>query len=271
MDVEEKVENFTKRNTLEVVPLGEDPIWLKEMKAKEQNSPANIMRIALTHGQDLDKVEKMLELQIKWEANEAKKAYHLAMAEFKKNAPTIKRTKKVTYTTDKGGTTEYWHADLGVSAEEINKELANQGLSSTWKTSQGDAKITVTCIITHKHGHSEETSLSAGADNSGGKNAIQGIGSTIFYLERYTLFALTGLAPHGMDDDGKGSDPQLEGSNDFISEAQLKTLTGKVKESKINEKAFLVSLGVETLSELPASKYNKALIPLNARIKQNKK
>ena len=268
MDVEEKVENFTKRNTTEIVPLGEDPNWLKEMKAKEQNSPANIMRIALTHGQDLEKVEKMLELQIKWEKNEAKKGYHLAMAEFKKNAPSIKRTKKVSYTTDKG-TTSYSHADLGKSSEEINTELSKHGLSSTWKTTQGESKITVTCIITHKHGHSEETSLSAGADNSGGKNAIQGIGSTIFYLQRYTLFALTGLAPHGMDDDGMGADPP-EGGDEFISPEQLATLVKKVEQSKINEKAFLKSLGVETLSELPVSKFNKALIPLNARIKQNK-
>ena len=258
MNVEEKVDNFNGRGEVrELVPV------------QDQNSPANIMRIALTHGQDLVEVEKMLNLQIKWEENEAKKDYHLAMAEFKKNAPSIKRTKKVSYTTDKG-TTSYSHADLGKSSEEINTELSKHGLSSTWKTTQGESKITVTCIITHKHGHSEETSLSAGADNSGGKNAIQGIGSTIFYLQRYTLFALTGLAPHGMDDDGMGSDPEPEGSDEFISEAQLKILKDKVDKSKINVVSYLKHLNVETLSELPASMFKKAQIPLDARIKQNK-
>ncbi|NQU04262.1 MAG: ERF family protein [Syntrophaceae bacterium] len=252
MDVEEKVDNFNGRGEVrELVPV------------QNQNSPANIMRIALTHGQDLVEVEKMLNLQIKWEENEAKKDYHLAMAEFKKNAPSIKRTNKVSYTTDKG-TTSYSHADLGKSSEQINTELSKQGLSSTWKTSQGESKITVTCIITHKHGHSEETSLSAGADNSGGKNAIQGIGSTIFYLQRYTLFALTGLAPHGMDDDGMGSDPP-EGSDDFISEAQLKDLIKEKEAVGMPDKLFLRSLKVDVLSELPASRFKFAMGILKAR------
>jgi len=253
MNVEEKVDNFNGRGEVrELVPV------------QDQNSPANIMRIALTHGQDLVEVEKMLNLQIKWEENEAKKDYHLAMAEFKKNAPSIKRTKKVSYTTDKG-TTSYSHADLGKSSEEINTELSKHGLSSTWKTTQGESKITVTCIITHKHGHSEETSLSAGADNSGGKNAIQGIGSTIFYLQRYTLFALTGLAPHGMDDDGMGSDPEPEGSDEFISPEQLKELVKEKEAVGMTDKLFLRSLKVDVLSELPANKFKFAMGILKAR------
>ena len=60
--------------------------------------------------------------------------------------------------------------------------------------------------VTHIKGHSEDTTLSGPPDDSGRKNNIQQIASTVSYLERYTLFALLGLASQDMDDDGQGAD-----------------------------------------------------------------
>ena len=47
----------------------------------------------------------------------------------------------------------------------------------------------------------ESTTLSGPPDTTGSKNDLQSIGSTISYLQRYTLLALTGLATFDMDDD----------------------------------------------------------------------
>jgi len=55
-------------------------------------------------------------------------------------------------------------------------------------------------------GHSESTSIIGTADTSGGKNSIQGIGSAITYLQRYSLFSILGLAASESDDDGAGVD-----------------------------------------------------------------
>ena len=52
----------------------------------------------------------------------------------------------------------------------------------------------MTCVLSHRDGHFEETTLTAGRDDSGKKNAIQQVGSTITYLQRYTLKAALGLA-----------------------------------------------------------------------------
>jgi hypothetical protein len=49
--------------------------------------------------------------------------------------------------------------------------------------------------------------MKAPPDDSGKKNPIQQIASTVSYLERYTLFAITGLAPQE-DDDGAGANKQ---------------------------------------------------------------
>lgn len=170
---------------------------MEESKQIIANSPISQAVELLKKGGDINTLEKMLELQERWDKNEAKKSYNVAMAEFKANPPKLIKTKHVKY-----GNTEYNHADLANITETINSALSKCGLSASWKTSQ-DQGIQVTCTISHILGHSESTALSSPPDTSGGKNTIQAIGSAVTYLQRYTLLALTGLSAHDQDDDGE--------------------------------------------------------------------
>lgn len=226
------------------------------------NSPAALMLEAVNKGMDLEKMSKMLDLQERWETNEARKAYHEAMAAFKAHPPDIEKDKTVSYAVQGKGTTSYNHATLGNVASKIGKALSPHGLSAGWKTEQEGNLIKVTCTITHKQGHSESTSISAAPDTSGSKNSIQAIGSTISYLERYTILALTGLATHDMDDDGKGSEQQ------FITTDQQIEINDLIKELGADEKRFLAYLKVDSVEEIPASKYKVALAALNAKRKK---
>src|SRR3990167_9321834 len=54
-----------------------------------QKSPSQMIEMAVAGKADLEQLEKLLALQERWEANEARKAYHKAMAEFKANPPQI--------------------------------------------------------------------------------------------------------------------------------------------------------------------------------------
>ncbi|MEP5450516.1 ERF family protein, partial [Roseibium sp.] len=67
---------------------------------------------------------------------------------------------------------------------------------------QGGVKVT--CIIQHRAGHVEETTLMGGADQSGNKNGFQAIGSAVTYLQRYTLKAALGLSAE-VDDDAQSA------------------------------------------------------------------
>ena len=174
-----------------------------EIAVRQETSPMDYASQFLKDGGDLANLEKMMELQERHEANQARKAYHVSMSNFKKNPPQLYKTKAVSF-----GTTSYNHASLGNITELINSALAEHGLTASWKNDQTNG-IQVTCTITHILGYSESTSLISPPDTSGGKNSIQAIGSTITYLQRYTLLALTGLAAHDQDDDGKGSDSDL--------------------------------------------------------------
>lgn len=173
---------------------------------KQDSSPMVAMQVAINAGVDIDKLEKLLALQTKWEEREAKKAYVQAMADFKSKAPKIIKDSRVKYDhKEGGGKTEYDYATLGNVVEKISAALSENGLSAAWSTQQDNSQITVTCTITHRMGHSENTSLFGSPDLSGKKNAIQAMGSTISYLQRYTLLSLTGLATHDQDNDGQGA------------------------------------------------------------------
>lgn len=160
-------------------------------------TPDDFLRLAIESKADPAILDKWMDLKIKWDANEARKAYVVAMARFQASCPNIFKTKQ-------GHNAKY--APLGPSIDQIKPIEAECGLMHSWRTSQHEnGSITVVCRVTHTAGHFEDTSLTAPPDTSGNKNGIQGIGSTVFYLERYTLFALLGLAPQDMDNDGNGN------------------------------------------------------------------
>jgi hypothetical protein len=187
------------------------------------------------------------------------------MSDFKKDPPSIEKDRKVSYKTDKG-TTAYNHASLGNVTDKINSSLGKHGLSAAWTTEQGEKGVTVTCKITHVLGHSESTSLTAALDTSGGKNNIQALGSTISYLERYTILALTGLATHEMDDDGAGAEEMK-----YITEEQISTITDYINSRpSFDPVVYFRYMGCESIEKIPAKDYEKALVPFKAQDKKAK-
>lgn len=167
-----------------------------------QGGPLAMAMQAMKAGMSIADMRRMLDLQKDWEANEARKAYVQAMSEFKQNPPEILKRKEVAFSG-----THYMHATLGDVTQAIMQALAQHGISHRWDTVQSNGQITVTCILTHKMGHSESTTLEGAPDDSGKKNRIQQMASTVTYLQRYTLLAATGLATKDMeDDDGRGGD-----------------------------------------------------------------
>jgi hypothetical protein len=186
-------------------------------------TPADLLRIAVDKGADLDRLEKLLDLQMKYEANEARKAYVSDMAAFKLNPPEIIKDKQVGYM-GKDGFVGYSHASLGNVTNSIIEGLAKHGFSHSWNTEQQGANVVVTCILTHRLGHSERTTLTAPKDDSGKKNQIQQMASAISYLQRYTLLAATGLATQDQDDDGAKAELDTTLADKWIAKANEATM-----------------------------------------------
>lgn len=180
---------------------------------------------ALQAGMTIDHLKGIMELQEKFEANEARKAYVADMAAFKLNPPEIYKTKLVSFSG-----TEYMHATIGDVAKAIVDALARHGFSHSWETRQADGMITVNCKITHRMGHSESTSMQSAPDVSGKKNSIQAIASAVSYLSRYTLLAACGLATMDIpDDDGRSYGDPLPDQHDYsrpVIQPQATSLPG---------------------------------------------
>jgi ERF superfamily. len=125
-------------------------------------TPMAMIDRALALNASPDTLERLFALQERWEANEARKAFDTAMAAAKAEIPVIVKNRQVGYAHKSGGdSTNYRHEDLGEIARTVDPILARHGLSYRWRTtSEINQPVSVTCIVSHRSGHSETNTLS---------------------------------------------------------------------------------------------------------------
>ena len=224
------------------------------------SSPAAMMTAAISKGMDLDKLEKMLELQERWEANEAKKAFFKAVAAFKENPPEVLKDKENSQFSK--GDKKAMYVSLGNLLKTVNPVLGEHGLSVSFEISQPDKMIQVSCRLNHRMGHSEIVTMEAPPDDSGGnaKNPIQKIKSTVTYLRAATFEAVTGLAAtdSNLDDDGNSSGSPVE----YIDEKQSAKIEKIITDKNVDKAKFLKYMTVDEVGNIPTKEYGKAIAAL---------
>lgn len=222
-------------------------------------TPMELLERAFASNAAPEILERLMVLHERWETSQSRKAFDEAMAAAKSEIPTIIKNREVDFTSPKGRT-NYRHEDLAEIARTVDPILSKHGLSYRYRvTSNINEPVTVTCILAHRGGHSEETTLSAGRDDSGNKNSIQGVGSTITYLQRYTLKAALGLAASN-DDDGNTSE-----TPEYISREQLSRLVELADNVGADKERFCKYLRVGSLAEIPAKQFEHAVKLLEAK------
>lgn len=173
-----------------------------------------LMRIiesaALRPDMDLAKVNGLIDVYERWMAREAVQAFNDAMAGFRSEHVEILKKKLVDFATrgqdgQPGGRVSYKHAELSDVIDQAGPYLAKHGFTWRWDLKElANKDQQVTCILSHRLGHSETATLAGPVDTSGKKNALQQKTSTITLLQRATLKAVAGLAEKGDDNDGRG-------------------------------------------------------------------
>src|SRR4030067_2345047 len=123
--------------------------------ARTAESPAQLVALAIMEKTIPDTLNKLLDVQERWEAMRAKRAYDTAMSQFKKDfQPTVFKNSTVDFSTNKGRT-HYKYASLADEIEAATTLLAKHGFHVSWETKQAKEEITVSCHVNHSEGHRE--------------------------------------------------------------------------------------------------------------------
>jgi hypothetical protein len=215
-------------------------------------TPMDMLSHAVERGADLDMIEKLMNLQERWEASQARKAFDEAISAAKADIPPIERTGKghndkryATSQPSPGSLTRSSRSMAFPTASAPRREIGSASRAS-FRTSPAISR---------------KRRFQRPPDASGSKNAIQAIGSTLTYLQRYSLVQMLGLAAAD-DDDGKASH-----GGATITEDQAADLVALADDVGADRAKFCKYFKVESFSALPASRFQAAVDALNAKRK----
>ena len=224
------------------------------------NKPQNPLQLLLAAAQDADtdKLEKLMDLQERWERNEAEKALCAALAEFQANCPTITKERSAHQSK---------YADLADIVRVIRGPLASAGLSYQFDTQEEGEKLECLCTISHKSGAKRTTRFMCPVDpNARAMNAAQKQASANTYAKRYALCNALGIVCADEDDDGHAAGADVE----FIAQDEADDLREICSAIKVEQKKVCEWQGISELEQLPKSKLKEVRAMLDKKAKANK-
>ncbi|MEE3214546.1 MAG: ERF family protein, partial [Pseudomonadota bacterium] len=137
-----------------------------------------IERAALNPEVDIDKMERLLQMQERVLDRQALMAYSAAMAAMQTELPSI---------AERGKTNNGHYATLEDIVDTVRPIMKKYGFAVSFRIQTQERGIQVTGVLMHQDGHREETSMLLPADTSGSKNVVQAFGSSTSYGKRYVL------------------------------------------------------------------------------------
>lgn len=221
-----------------------------------------IERAASNPDVDIDKMERLLQMQERILSRNAEAAFNTALAQMQNDLPVIEENGAIR---NKYGEVQSKYAKFEDINEAVKPIMREHGFAISFRTAFEGGEVVVTGVLTHESGHREESAVKLPADASGNKNNVQGWGSSISYGKRYTMNALLNITSRGEDNDGQGSgteerrSPQSTSGGNFATEAQLGLIRKKCETAKVTPDAFLKQFAIAELAQLPFERVNEAL------------
>lgn len=228
-------------------------------------TPLSIVQAALASG-NVEMYREAVALAKDMDAITARKAFGNAMAAARAEIPVIRKNRRVGFDSKRAGAgrTDYAHEDMAEIARTVDPILSKYGLHYRFRTtSEVNEPIAVTCIISHRDGHLEETTLRGARDDSGNKNSLQAIGSAVTYLQRYTLKAALGLSAAEEDDDGNAAAASapaaVQPDPGCIDAAQAAQIRKMLDDRGISHTAYLRSVNLPSIEHIGVQHFARAI------------
>lgn len=185
---------------------------------------AMIERLATNPDVNVDKLEKLLSMQERVMDRVAQAEFNAAFSAMQPEIPVIVASQS-------GDQGKWMYAPLEDIVEPLRPILAKHGFSLSHQTEWPDAKtVKVIGILTHRCGHARRSEFQGTADNTGSKNGIQALGSSVSYGKRYTTKDLLCIVTRDEDDDGATSDKGKHPEAPVGYDAWFATLEGVASE-----------------------------------------
>ena len=216
-----------------------------------------IERAALSPRTELEKLRLFSEMQQTILTRNARTSFAAALVDMQPELPIIVERGDIK---DRKGVVQDTYALWEDINEAIRPILARHGFALTFRTGREGQQITVTGVLSHRLGHSEETTMQLPTDFTGAKSAVQAIGSSTSYGKRYTTMALLNLTSRGDDDDGRAA-----AGDPAVDDEQLAQLRSLAQAQGADLKKLLAYFKLRTLAELPSSRVPDALRILGQR------
>lgn len=219
---------------------------------------------------DVDKLSKMMEMQLQWEDRNARKLFDEARARISAKLSNVKvvKTRSVAYDIDKN--------DKGKGQKEAFKYAALEDIDKLIRPILDEEKMVVSydiepCALAGWHtivcwlsfaGHREPFRMPMPLDTSGGKGNAQAMGSTQSYGMRRALCAAFNIITVGEDDDGAGG---------AITGEQATEIKTGFRESGMDVAKFLKTLKVENVEAIRTKDYARVINAIKAKKFDNMK
>ena len=154
-------------------------------------------------GMTPENIERMMDLQERYEARVAKQEYEAVRSRLLADLPpVIRKNRRVSF-----GNTNYSYADIPQIMRSIMPALRAHGFSISWRNESDPRSETVTCVLSHRGGHEATNTRKAPVEAKKGQSGVQSAQSTVTYLQRQTLLALLGVVTDDMPDADEAPQP----------------------------------------------------------------
>jgi len=223
----------------------------------ESGMVAMIERLVQDPNVSMEKLERMLAMQERIVAERAKAEFSAAFAAASAQFPNI----PLNGCGDKNKPYALLKDIMGMT----RPVLSRHGLALSFAVNSEGATVRVTAELMHVAGHSKVTSIDLPKDASGSKNAVQAVGSSQTYGQRYTAQAILGLSlGDDTEDDGAAAGGGTIGADEFF---ELRNL---IDQAGADEGKFCEYLKVPNLETLPKAMFPNAVSALRSKIKAKK-
>lgn len=210
-----------------------------------------IDRLSANPDIDIDKIERFFDLYERQQRFEAERAFAKAFAAMQPEMPIIAERGEIN---NRVGQVQSKFAKWEDIVEGIRPVLAKHGFALSFQpTILENGKVRVTAVLQHEDGHKISSTYDLPADTSGSKNAVQALGSSTSYAKRYLASGLLNIASRGEDDGGQA------GGGEVVSDEQADMLRSMISATKTDVNKFLTFFKAESVSDLPAAQFERAL------------